>query len=318
MHRRKLAALAGSFIVAPAVHAWAQGRDAAWPNRPIRIVVGFAAGGVADIMARLMAPKLSEALGQPVVVDNKPGASSAIAAEFTAQAPPDGHTIMLSAESLATAAFIVPNLPYRPLEDFAFVTQCGYFDHVILVSRDSPLRTFEDFIAAARARPGHLNVGAVGPARVDKMRLQGRLDVEAVSFRTTPDLLAAISNGNLDVGIEVIAPTLPLVQSGVLRPLATTGRQRSATLAELPTATERGVPYVHTSFNGIIAPRRMPEPIVMRFNAEFHRILVQPDIIERFGPLGVTPRFGTPADFEQLMRDEIDTWKTIMPMLSPA
>ena len=318
MQRRRLAALAGSLALSPALPAFAQGRDAPWPNRPFRIVVGFAAGGVADIMARLMAPKLSEALGQPIVVDNKPGASSVLAAEFTAQAQPDGHTLMLSSEALATSAFIVPNLPYRPLEDFSFVTQCGYFDHVILVARDSPLRTLEDFVAAVRARPGHVNVGAVGPARVDKLRLQGDLPVEAVSFRTTPDLLTAISNGNLDAGIEVIAPTLPLVQSGALRPLATTGRERTTTFPEIPSAMERGVPYLHTSYNGIIGPRRLPQPIVARLNSEFHRILRQPDVLERFAPLGVTARFGTPAEFEQLIRTEIDIWKTIMPMLSPA
>lgn len=318
MQRRRLAALAGSLALSPALPAFAQGRDAPWPNRPIRIVVGFAAGGVADIMARLMAPKLSEALGQPVIVDNKPGASSVIAAEFTAQAQPDGHTLMLSSEALATAAFVVANLPYRPLEDFSFVTQCGYFDHVILVGRNSPLRSFEDFIAAVRARPGHVNVGAVGPTRVDKLRAQGNLSIEVVSFRTTPDLLAAISNGNLDAGIEVIAPTLPLVQSGALRALATTGRERSATMPDMPTAIERGVPYVHTSYNGIIGPRRLPQPIVERLNSEFHRILRQPDIAERFAPLGVTPRFGTPAEFEALIRAEIETWKAILPMLSPS
>ncbi len=318
MQRRGLAALAASLVAAPTMRARAQGRDAPWPNRPVRIVVGFGPGGVADIMARLMAPKLSEALGQPVVIDNKPGASSAIAAEFTAQAPPDGHTIMLTAESLATAAFTVRNLPYRPMEDFAFVTQCGYFDHVILVARNSPYRTLDDLVAAARVRPGHLNVGAVGTGRLDKMRVQGNVPLEAVSFRTTPDLLAAISNGNLDAGVEVIAPTLTLIESGALRPLATTGTERSTTLPALPTALELGVPYLHTSFNGIIGPRRMPQPIVARLNQEFHQILRQPDILERFVPLGVTARFGTPNEFEQLMRAEIETWKTILPMLSPA
>lgn len=317
MQRRSLAALGTALLMAPACRAAAQGRDGAWPNRPIRIIVGFAAGGVADTMARLMAPKLAEALGQPVVVDNRPGANAVIAAEATAQAAPDGHTLMLSAETLAVSPFLVPNLPYRPLTDFAFVTQCGYFDHVILVGRNSPFRTLDDLIAAARREPDHVAVGAIGTLRVDKLRVQGPLPVEPVSFRTTPDLMAAISNGTVHAGIDVIGPTLPLIESGVLRALATTGRQQSAILPQLRPAVQFGLGYVHTSWNGIIGPRHLPQPILERLNREFHRILQQPDIVQRFTTLGVTARYGTPQDFAEMMRAEVEVWKGIAPLQSP-
>jgi tripartite-type tricarboxylate transporter receptor subunit TctC len=318
MNRRQLGGLAAALALAPTVRAAAQGRDSAWPNRPIRIIVGFGAGGVADTMARLMAPKLAEALGQPVVVDNRPGANAVIAAEATAQAAPDGHTIMLSAETLAVSPFLVPNLPYRPLSDFAFVTQCGYFDHVVMVGRNSRFQTLDEVIAAARARPDHVTVGAIGTLRVDKLRVQGPLPVEPVAFRTTPDLLAAIANGTVDAGIDVIGPTLSLIQSGLLRALATTGRQQSSILPQVRPAVAFGLGYVHTSWNGIIGPRALPQPIIERLNREFHVILQQPDIVERFTGMGVTARYGSPQAFADLMRGEVEVWKGILPLLSPA
>lgn len=317
MYRRRMASLAAGLMLAPAMRANAQPRDTAWPSRPIRIIVGFAAGGVADIMARLMAPKLSEALGQPVVVENRPGAGSIVAAAATAQAAPDGHTIMLSAETLAISPFVAPNLPYRPLADFAFITQCGYFDHVIVVGPNSPFQTIEDMVAADRARPGFLTVGGVGTPRVDKLRVQGPMSIEPVSFRTTPDLLAAVFNGTVDAGIDVIGPTLPLIQSGTVRPLVTTGRHRSSILPHLRSATEAGLGYVHTSFNGIIGPRHLPPVIVDRLNREFHAILRDPAVIERFVSLGVTAQFGTPAEFAEMMRAEVEVWKSVMPQQSP-
>lgn len=318
MNRRNLMRAAAASALAPATRAAAQGRDGAWPSRPIRLIVGFAAGGVADTMARVMAPKLSEALGQPVVVDNRPGANAVVAAQATAQAAPDGYTIMLSAETLAVSPFLVPNLPYRPLTDFAFVTQCGYFDHVFLVAPNSPFRTLQDLIAAARRQPDHVTVGAIGTLRVDKLRVQGPLPVEPVAFRTTPDLLVAISNGTLQAGIDVIGPALPLIQSGVVRALATTGRQQSAILPQVGTALQAGLGYVHTSWNGIIGPAQLPQPIIDRLNREFHALLRQPDVIERFTGLGVTPRSGTPQEFAEMMRAEVEVWKTIMPLQSPA
>lgn len=317
MKRRHLPGLAAGLLMAPALRAEAQG---AWPSRPLRIIVGFAAGGIADTMARLMAPKLSEALGQPVVVDNRPGASSVLGAQTTAQAAPDGHTVMLSAESLAISPFLVPNLPYRALSDFAFVTQCGYFDHAILVGRNSPYGTVAELVTAARARGPReaMTFGAIGTARVDKLRIQGPLPLESISFRTTPDLLTAIANGTVDAGVEVIGPTLPLLESGTLRALASTGRETSALLPNLPTALQAGLGYVHTSWNGIIGPRQLPRPIIDRLNSEFHHILRQADVLERFQTLGVTARFGTPEAFATMMRDEVEVWKTIMPMQSPA
>jgi tripartite-type tricarboxylate transporter receptor subunit TctC len=205
----------------------------------------------------------------------------------------------------------VPSLPFRPVEDFAYITQCAFFYHVILVGPRSALRGVNDLVAAARARPDTIAVGSVGIARTVKFAVQAGAPIEPVSFRTTGDLLAAVSNGNLDVGIEVIAPSLALIDSGAVRPLATSGDRRASQLPNVPTAMEAGVPYVMRSYNGILAPARTPRPVIDRVQREMHRILAMPEVRERLAPLGVEIAPSLPAEFTALLRAETAIWATM-------
>jgi tripartite-type tricarboxylate transporter receptor subunit TctC len=305
--RRVLGALPAAALLSPALLR----AQPAWPGAPVRLVVAFAPGGVADIMARVFAPKLSEAWGQPVVVENKPGANSVIGADYVRNAAPDGLTIHLASDQMATMQFLVPNLPFRPIDDFTYVTRAGIFYHVVLVGPRSPWRTINDLVAAARARPDAVNIGSVGIGRTVKFGVQARVEINAVNFRTTGDLLAAISNGQLDAGIEVIAPTIPLVQAGAIRALATTGEARAAQMPDIPSCYEAGVRYLQRSWNGIVAPARLPRPIVDRVNADMNRVMAMRDVQERLAPLGVELAPTSPEDFVSFARTETAGWAEI-------
>ncbi|WP_426958491.1 Bug family tripartite tricarboxylate transporter substrate binding protein [Muricoccus radiodurans] len=314
MFRRRLlgAAPALALLSAPGLRA-----QPAWPSQPVRLVVAFAPGGVADIMARVFAPKLSEALGQPVVVENKPGANSVVGADFVKNAPADGHTLYLASDQMANMPFVVPNLPFRPVDDFTYITQCAFFYHVILVGPRSPHRTINDLIAAIRARPEMINVGSVGIARTVKFAVQAEAPVNIVNYRVTGDLLAAVSNGGLDVGIEVIAPSLPLIESGAVRALATSGDRRATQLPAITTCQEAGVPYLMRSWNGIIGPARLPAPVVERVAREMRRIMAMADVRERLAPLGVEITPSSPDEFTAFARAETATWAGMADRLVP-
>ncbi|WP_188967555.1 Bug family tripartite tricarboxylate transporter substrate binding protein [Neoroseomonas lacus] len=313
---RRRAVLAAGLCGALATPALAQ---PAWPSRPIRWIVGFAPGGVGDLTTRLVAAKLGMALGQTVVVENRPSAGGIVAAETVARAAPDGHTLLLLTTTDATASAIYQRLSYDIMRDLEFVGQMSFFDHALVTSANSPYRTLDDVIAAARARPGSINLGsiAVGNAQhlgAELFRSMTRTDLVIVPYRSTPDLLNATATGDVQLASEILAPVLPQATGGRLRVLAVAAPQRFAGLPEVPTAEEAGVPgYVVRSWNGIAVPARTPRPIVDRLNAELLRTVALPDIREKMLELGVQPvTTTTPESFRAYVAQEHARWSQVV------
>lgn len=311
MKRILLAAL----LACAALPALAQGE---YPNRPIRWIVGFGAGGVGDLTARLVGQKLSESLGQPVVIENRPSAGGILATETVARAAPDGYTLLLVTATAATAPHLFQTLPYDPINDFAFVSQIASFPHIIVTSATSPYRTLQDLIDAARANPGQVNLGsvAVGTALHLSLALfqsMGNLPVEIVTYRTTGDLLNATATGDIGAAMEVAATTLGQISGGRLRALAVTSPQRIAIMPDVPTVAESGLPdYNVMTWNAMAAPRGTPRPIIDRLNAEVRRVLAMQDVRDRLIPLAVQPTPTTPEAMRQLLVDETALWGRVI------
>jgi tripartite-type tricarboxylate transporter receptor subunit TctC len=294
-------------------------RAQAWPVRPVRLVVPFPPGGPADVLARLLAERLAEGWGQPIVVENRGGAGGTIGAEAVARAAPDGHTLLLLTTTDSIAPAVYRRLPYDVMRDFAFVGQMAFFDHVLATGANSPYRTLGDVIAAARARPGTVNLGsiAVGNAQhlgAELLRSMTGTDMVVVPYRSTPDLLNATASGDVQLASEILAPVLPQAVGGRVRVLAVAAPQRFSGLPDVPTAEEAGVPgYIVRSWNGIAAPARTPRPIVERLNAELNRVLALPEIRDRLLELGVQPAAaGSPEAFRDYVTRENERWARVV------
>jgi tripartite-type tricarboxylate transporter receptor subunit TctC len=284
------------------------------PDRPIRFIVGFGAGGVGDTTARIVGAKLSEALGQPVVIENRPSAGGIVASETVARAAPDGHTLLLVTATAATAPHLFRQLPYHPIDDFAFVSRIATFPHAIVVAANSPYRNLQDLIAAARANPGRTNLGSVSVGTalhlsLALLRSMGDIPAEIVTYRTTGELLNATATGDVHAAMEVMATTLGQISGGRLRALAVTSPERAQLLPDVPTVAESGLPeYRVITWNSMAAPRGTPRPVIMRLNAEINRIMRLPEISERLIPLGVEPAPTTPEAMRDMLVAETELW----------
>ena len=289
-----------------------------FPNRPIRWIVGFAAGGVGDTTARLVGAKLSETLGQPVVIENRPSAGGIVASETVARSAPDGHTLLLVTSTAATAPHLFRQLPYHPIDDFAFVSQIATFPHIIVVSANSPHRTLQDLIAASRANPGRTNLGSVSVGTalhlsMELLRSMGNMPAEIVTYRSTGELLNATATGDVHAAMEVAATTLGQISGNRLRALAVTSPTRVDVLPGVPTVAESGLPdYNVITWNSMAAPRGKPRPIIDRLNAEVRRVMAMPDVRERLLPLAVQPAAGTPEAMRDLLVRDTALWGRVI------
>lgn len=305
------AALASLALPALAQPAWS-------PNRPIRWIVGFAPGGVGDTTARIVGQKLSEQLGQPVVIENRPSAGGIVASEAVARAAPDGHTLLLVTATAATAPHLFRQLPYHPIDDFTPVTQIASFPHAIVVAANSPHRNLQDLIAASRATPNRINLGsvAVGTAlhlSLELLRSMGGMPAEIVTYRSTGELLNATATGDVHAAMEVAATTLGQISGGRLRALAVTSPTRVAVLPDVPTVAESGLPeYRVITWNGMAGPAGLPRPIVDRLNEEVRRVMAMPDVIERLRPLAVDPAANGPDALRALLVAETELWGRVI------
>jgi tripartite-type tricarboxylate transporter receptor subunit TctC len=312
--RRALLAAAGAAAIARPGLA-----QPAWPTRPIRWILGFAPGGAGDITARLLGPRLQEALGQPVLIENRPSAGGIVAAEAVARAEPDGHTLLLVTSTSPTAAAFYRTLPFDTERDFAPVGMISTFGHALLVAPNAPWRDLAALIAAAKARPGTINLGsiAVGTAQhlsAERFRVVAGIRTETVTYRSTPDLVNAVAAGDVHLAFETLPPVIGQIgPGGRVKALAISSAARFPTLPEIPTAIEAGLPgYVAESWNGIQAPARMPRPAIERLNRELNRILAQPDIRERLLALGLVPQPGTPEALQERLVAEIAVYRRVI------
>jgi tripartite-type tricarboxylate transporter receptor subunit TctC len=309
-----LALLTGMLLCAVAGAAVAQ----AWPVKPVRIVVGYAAGGVGDIVARLIAQKMSQALGQQVIVDNRPSAGGIIAAEIVAKAEPDGYTLLHLNYGNAVSVALFNSLPYDIERDFAPVSPMGFFDVLVLVNRTSTLGGVRDLVRAANTMPEKFNVGTVSigsgqhmAAELFKATTGANLTI--VPFKTTPALIAALMGNEIQAAFEIGAPVMSLVKNGDLKVLAVSSRRRFAGLPDVPTVQESGIAgYDVTAWNGLAAPAKTPRAVIERLNREVNAALAAPDIRQRFQELGIEARGGSPEDLAAALSAEIAKWKKLV------
>jgi tripartite-type tricarboxylate transporter receptor subunit TctC len=290
----------------------------AYPTKPIHIVLPFGPGGVADITTRTIAPKLADALGQNVVVENMPGAGGIRASETVAHAAPDGYTILLLTNGNAVSKALFKSLPYDPLSDFAMISTVGFFSMVIVTSEQSKYKTLEDFIAAAKAHPGKLNIGTITPGGTQ--HLAGELFLSkagikavVVPHKTTGEVVVDVRNGTVDAAVDFITPLLSAIKGGQLRPLAVTAARRFPGLPDVPTAQEAGVPgYDVSSWNALAAPAKTPQPILDKLHDALAKALADPQVRKRFAQLGVEPRASTPQELKDFYASEAKRWTEVV------
>jgi tripartite-type tricarboxylate transporter receptor subunit TctC len=294
-------------------------RADSYPARPIRLVVPSATGaGVTDIMARLVGQRLSEAIGQQVVVDNRPGASGILGADVVAKAPADGLTLLIANVSLIVNPYLYARMPYDPLTDFLPVTMVNTAPQQLVVHPAVPVKSVAELVAYAKARPGQLNYGSGGLGSTPFLAAElfksiTGIDVVHVPYKGGGPAVTELVGGQLTFMIENVPGTLPFVKSGKLRALAITSAERSPLAPELPTMVEAGVPgYEMTAWNAIFAPKGTPTEIVGRLHAELARVLHAPAMKEQCATLGAEPIGNTPAELAAFLKADQARWGRII------
>lgn len=307
-----LAAVAGAAGVVGAGAARAQDK---YPSQPIRIVVPFGPGGLADISTRLTAQKLTEKLGQQVVVENRPGAGGVVAAQSVLGAPQDGYTLILFSNGTTIATSLL-KLPYEPQVDFVPVSSLAYFDLNLLVGKDSPLRDLNALLAEGRKRPltfGSINPGSTQHLSGELFKSVAKLNATLVPFKTSGEVQTALQRGDIDVGFESYAALRGGIDAGVLRALATTGPARTPWLPNVPTVKEAGLSgYEVTGWNALYAPKGAPEAAVNALNAAMRDTMALPDLRQRLLGLGVDPKASTRADMAAVFERDKRKWAQVI------
>jgi tripartite-type tricarboxylate transporter receptor subunit TctC len=289
-----------------------------FPAKPVRIVVGFGAGGVADVTARIVAQKLSEQMGQQVLVENRPSAGGIVAAQEVAKADPDGHTLLLMSNGNAVSASLFKTLPYDTLADFAPVSTLGFFDIAVVVNADSKINTMADLLAYARANPGKLNIGTINIGSTQHLsaelfKAMSGVDAVTVPFKGSPAVVTALRGNEVQVAFDMLAPIMPQAKAGAVKILAITSDRRFPGLPDVPTVAEAGVAgYQASSWNALAAPARTPRAVIDRLNKEVQAALADPAVKEKLQGLGVTARGSSPEAMRQLLVSDIDKWRKVI------
>jgi tripartite-type tricarboxylate transporter receptor subunit TctC len=292
--------------------------EANYPNRPVRIVLPFAAGGVADTTARIIAEKLGEKLGQRFYVENQPGAGGIAAARTVTSAPADGYTLVLLTNGTAISVSLFEKLPFDPLRDFTPVSSLGFFDFIFCTGAASDFRTLADFIAAAKAKPGALNVGTINIGSTQNLSAElfktaANIDFTIVPYRGTPDVEVSLLQGNIALMIDSYSATRGNIADGKFRALASSGAARSASTPDLATVQESGVAnYDVVSWNALFAPARTPPEIVKTLNSALRDILADADLKKRLIALGIEAKASSPEEISARLKSDIDKWRKVI------
>ena len=318
----KIAIVFAPAYALPTVAAQQEARSAAvaaYPNRPIRLLIGLPPGGPTDVVARIVAPKLGDALGQHVIVDNRTGAGGLIAADTAAKAPPDGYTLLFGAVSYtAIFASLYKKLPYDPVRDFAPISLVTKVPNVLVVNPAMPARTVSEFIAYAKANPRTLSYGSSGSGTslhlaMEMLKKQMGIEVVHVPYKGGPAAILDLIGGHIQVMFDNAPGQLPYIRSGKTRALAITAAKRNIQLPEVPTMIEAGVPgFEVTSWYGVFVPAHVPEPILARLNAELVKTLNLPEIRERLAEQGIEPAPTTREEFAAFQKAEVTRWATVV------
>ena len=305
-----------------AVLAWlvlSAGQAQTYPAKPVRIIVPYAAGGTSDILARQLGPKLSEAWGQPVVVENKPGANGNVGADVVAKSAADGYTLLLTdLGGLVISASVYPQLPFNPAKDFTPVIMVSYSPHVLAVHPSVPAKNVKELVALARSQPGRLNFaisGLGGAPHLAGIEFAQRTGVQwtYIPYKGGSDAVAAVAASQADVLFNGMLATWPTVQGGRLRALAISSAQRVPSAPDTPTVAEQGLPGFETgSFQGVVGPANLTRDTVAKVNAELGRILATAEMRERFAKQGTEVRSGTPESLGTWLREEQARWARVV------
>ncbi|SCK15823.1 Tripartite-type tricarboxylate transporter, receptor component TctC [Variovorax sp. HW608] len=319
LRRRLLQGAAAGALGAVAfdMPAWA---EAAFPSRPLRLVVPNGPGGAADLTARAVGQKLAAALGKPVVIDNRPSAGGVVAGETVARAAPDGHTLLLISSGTAVSAALFKRLPFDTLKDFAPVSQMARFDLGIAVAQNSRFKSLADLLAHARANPGKLNIGTpqIGTTQnlaAELFKLTAGIQAQVVPFNGTPPAVTAVMGGEIDAVVDILGPLLPHLQGKALRALAVLGRERAPELPEVPAVRESGGPLADfnvTSWNGLAVPAGTPPAIVERLSREVQAAVAQPDVKKQLQALNLSAQGSSPAQLRALLDADIQRWSEVI------
>jgi tripartite-type tricarboxylate transporter receptor subunit TctC len=309
-------ALAGLFLALMAVST---GYAQSFPTKPIRWVVPFAPGGSTDTLARTLAVKLSEVLGQQVVIDNRAGASGNIGMEIVARAPADGHTILLGyIANVAIAPSLYEKLPFDPVKDYEPITLLATSPNVLVAHPTVAAKNLKELIALAKSQPGKLNyasasIASVGHLTGELLNDLAGIKMTHVAYKGSGQAVTDLLGGHIQLMFSGFSSTLPHIKSGKLRALAQTGEKRSPALPDVPTIAESGFPkFEATAWYGVHAPAKTPKPIVNRLNAELVKALKLPDVSERLGSLGFEIAATTPEHYGNYIRSEIKKWAKVV------
>jgi len=307
-------AIAASFAVITGVSK----ANNAYPEKPVRIILPYGAGGIADVTTRLVAQKLSERLGQTFVVDNRPGASGVVAAKAVIGSAPDGYTLFLMGNGGAINESLYKVPPYSIQKDFTSVALLARFEMLLVTKVDSHLNSIAKMVAYAKEHPGKLNLGAINVGSTQNLsaelfRMATGVEAELVTYRTTPDLVTAILRGDVDLGFDFLAPLLPMITSKQIKAIATSGEHPNQNLPGVPLVKDGGYPeYTVISWNGISAPAGTPADIADKLNKEITAVLQMDDVKARMFQLGMEPMPATIAQMDDRIRGDIAKWRVVI------
>src|SRR4051794_16556258 len=311
MRRRHLLGALAALPAAAQAQSWA-------PERPLRLIVSFAAGGSTDVTARLVAQALAERLGQPVVVENRPGAGGNIGAEAAARAAPDGHTLFMAVSGiLAANRALYKTLPFDSVKDFAPLSVVAYIPNLIVVNPELPVRSIAELIAYAKARPGQVNYGSAGAGTslhlaAALFAAKAGLELVHIPYRGGAPAATDLIAGKIQMIASPMVEVLGAVQAGTLRPLAVTTARRSAAMPEVPTVAETLPGFEVTLWNGIVAPAATPPPAIARLSAELNTVLRDPALVRKLAEQGSEAAPSTPEAFADFIRTELPRWAEIV------
>ena len=289
-----------------------------WPTRPIRMIVPYTPGGYTDLMARLVGNKLSEALGQPIIFENKPGANAIIGTDVVAKAAPDGYTFGTVIAAHAVNATLNPKLPYDTLKDFSYVSLMSVAPLIMIAHPSLPANNVQELIALARAKPGTLNfassgVGAAAHLTMEMFKSRTGIDMQHIPYKGTAGALQDVIGGRINVMFDVVGPLMPQVKSGLAKAIVVTAKERIPAAADVPTMAEQGVPdFVSGTWAGIIAPAGTPKEIVDRVSAEAKKALADPALQAKLVEQGIVAVGSTPDEFRAFVGDEIARWRKVI------
>ena len=314
--RRLVTAMLATATIASLAPGLALAQD--YPTKPVRMVLPFPPGGVTDLLARALAEKMAVRLGQPVIVDNRPGAGTVLASDTVARAPADGHTLLLAASSIGTAPLLYDKVNYDAIKSFAPVTQVASVVHILAVNPKLPVKNVGELLAYARQNPGKLNYGSTGMGTSTHLEMElfknmGNAFLVHIPYKGSGPALIDMVAGQLDVMFDAWGSSGPFVKSGKLRALAVTTAQRSAALPDLPTVAESGLKgYEAMPWLGLMAPAGTPAPAIHRIHREVAEILKEPEMQEKFKTWGLDIIGNTPAEFATFLRKDIAQWERVI------